>query len=81
LLDHCHEICRFDFELVYGELGSGFAECHHMIPLSELPYRRHTKLSDFAVVCANCHRLLHRSRPTLDVSSLRSLVAGMSASK
>ena len=50
------EICSFDFFEVYGDLGSCFFECHHVIPLCELPGRRMTCLADLAVVCANCHR-------------------------
>jgi predicted HNH restriction endonuclease len=29
-------MCGFDFKDKYGELGEGFAECHHTIPVSEL---------------------------------------------
>ena len=56
------QICNFDFVKVYGTLGSKYIEAHHKIPLSKLPENK-TKLSakdDFAVVCANCHRMLHR---------------------
>jgi len=58
--------CGFDFERVYGELGAGFAEVHHLRPLSELRRPVSTTLADLAVVCANCHRMIHRdgeSRP------------------
>lgn len=67
------EACGFDFLQVYGELGKGFAECHHVRPLSEVGPTE-TKLSDLAVVCANCHRMIHRSRPMLTVEGLRALV-------
>ncbi len=30
------EVCGFDFASTYGELGVGYAECHHLIPLAEL---------------------------------------------
>jgi predicted HNH restriction endonuclease len=52
--------CGFDFQKVYGELGSGFAELHHLRPLSELDQPISTTLADLAVVCANCHRMIHR---------------------
>jgi 5-methylcytosine-specific restriction protein A len=73
------EVCEFDFERVYGSLGHGFAECHHILPLSELPFRRETRLVDLVVVCSNCHRMLHRSRPVLDVGSLKQVVASLRA--
>ncbi|MDP2152214.1 MAG: HNH endonuclease [Methylotenera sp.] len=35
-------------------------EAHHIIPLSNTGVRK-TRLSDLALLCANCHRLLHRA--------------------
>ena len=55
------EVCGFDFVKKYGEeLGYGFAECHHIFPVSKLTEEHKTKLSELAIVCANCHRMLHR---------------------
>lgn len=68
------EACDFDFASVYGPLGDGFAECHHRIPLAELDGETHTQPEDLAIVCANCHRMLHRSRPMLSVEELRRVV-------
>lgn len=67
------EVCRFDFAQVYGQRGEGFAECHHTQPLAQTSGERKTTLSDLVVVCANCHRMLHR-RPWLSVSELRELL-------
>jgi 5-methylcytosine-specific restriction protein A len=53
------EACSFDFAAVYGELGEGVAECHHRKPLGELIGRTVTRLEDLAIICANCHRILH----------------------
>lgn len=54
--------CGFDFFERYGELGAGFAEVHHKKPLSEAPRKGQAiRLSDLAVVCANCHRMIHRN--------------------
>lgn len=57
------EVCGFDFERVFGEHGRGFAECHHQCPLGSTPGPRETRLDDLALVCANCHRMLHRRLP------------------
>lgn len=65
------EVCGFNFAARYGDLGVGFAECHHRAPLSTLAKQSRTRLSDLAVVCANCHRMLHRSRPMVTVEELR----------
>jgi hypothetical protein len=67
------EACGFDFAAVYGPRGDGFAECHHNYPISQSASDRRTRLSELAVVCANCHRMLHR-RPWLSVAELRELV-------
>jgi 5-methylcytosine-specific restriction protein A len=68
------EVCGFDFEAVYGELGSGFAECHHTKPLADLRSSEKTKVADLAILCANCHRMIHRRRPWLSLQGLRNLL-------
>jgi 5-methylcytosine-specific restriction protein A len=65
------EVCDFDFSKVYGSIGEGFIECHHTVPLSELKKTTKTRLRDLALVCANCHRMLHRTRPWISVHGLR----------
>ncbi len=59
------EVCGFDFGKVYG--AHDFIEAHHMVPLKGLKKSRVTKISELAMVCANCHRMLHRgsSWPTI----------------
>lgn len=54
------ELCSFDFEKVYGEIGYGFIECHHKKPLYTLVEETETSLDDLMLVCSNCHRMLHR---------------------
>jgi hypothetical protein len=51
--------CGFDFEEVYGEIGHGFAHVHHLKPLTERASPAVTELADLAVVCANCHAMIH----------------------
>jgi 5-methylcytosine-specific restriction protein A len=52
--------CGFDFEAVYGELGRDYAQVHHLKPLGDRTKPSLTKLDDLAVVCANCHAMIHR---------------------
>jgi 5-methylcytosine-specific restriction protein A len=68
------EVCMFDFANFYGARGIGFIECHHILPLHELRAGVNTRLADLALVCANCHRMLHASRPVATISQLRSEV-------
>ncbi len=52
--------CGFDFELVYGDLGRDYAQVHHLKPLADRTTPSQTKLNDLAIVCANCHAMIHR---------------------
>lgn len=55
--------CNFDFEKTYGSLGEDFIEGHHIIPVSTLHEDgEETRVEDIALVCSNCHRMLHRHR-------------------
>jgi 5-methylcytosine-specific restriction protein A len=65
------EVCGFDFAEYYGAIGHGFAECHHTIPVAQLTEDHRTRLAELAIVCANCHRMIHHSRPMLSVAGLR----------
>lgn len=68
------EVCDFDFEVAYGRRGHRFIECHHTKPLSELQSSQKTRLDDLALLCSNCHRMIHRKRPWLSIAELRRLV-------
>ncbi|MBD1814298.1 DUF3578 domain-containing protein [Microcoleus sp. FACHB-DQ6] len=58
--------CGFDFESRYGEIGRGYIEAHHNIPISNLSGAKIQldPLNDFTVLCSNCHRMIHRIKPT-----------------
>ncbi|WP_329287418.1 HNH endonuclease [Streptomyces sp. NBC_01455] len=64
------EACGFDFEEIYGDRGAGYVECHHVVPLHEAGEGR-TKLRDLALICANCHRMIHRRAPWPTPEELR----------
>lgn len=68
------EICGFDYESVYGEIGKDYIEGHHIKPVSELEENEITKVEDIVLVCANCHRMLHRKRPWLTKEKLKLLI-------
>lgn len=68
------EACDFDFCLFYGELGVGFIECHHTKPIAFLNPGDRTKMSELALVCANCHRMLHRPKRWLSIPELRTVL-------
>jgi 5-methylcytosine-specific restriction enzyme A len=53
--------CGFCFEDVYGALGAGYAHVHHLTALASGDEPVRTTLDDLAVVCANCHAMIHRN--------------------
>ena len=65
------EVCGFEFVKRYGELGKGFIECHHRKPLHLINKSTTTTLADLALVCANCHRMLHISSNLVSVDELK----------
>lgn len=67
------EACGFDFEKIYGDRGAGYIECHHVLPLHVAGESR-TKLSDLALICANCHRMIHRHAPWPTPGELRASI-------
>ena len=68
------EVCGFDFYETYGDLGKGFIEAHHRVPLSEIDGETITKLDDLALVCPNCHKMLHKGIDTLSVKDLKRII-------
>jgi len=65
------EVCGFDFKEKYGKLGEGFAEAHHKMPLSVVEDEAETSLDDLAIICSNCHRMIHRTNPMESIEQLR----------
>lgn len=68
------EVCGFDFKERYGALGENFCEAHHKQPLSTLTEQTETKLDDLAILCSNCHRIIHRTKPILSIAAFKKLL-------
>jgi 5-methylcytosine-specific restriction protein A len=66
------EVCHLDFSKFYGQRGDGYIECHHLLPL-HMTLARRNSLKDLALLCANCHRMIHRS-PWLSPEELRAVI-------
>ena len=62
------QACNLKFDKIYGDYSDkkDYIEAHHLIPKSEI--LRKIELgeelsrdeSDFAILCANCHRMIHK---------------------
>ncbi|MGY1684408.1 HNH endonuclease [Geodermatophilus sp. SYSU D00867] len=68
------EVCSFDFAATYGDRGRQYIEVHHRTPLHVTGPTR-TNLADLALLCSNCHRMIHRRQPWLTVEELKISVA------
>ena len=52
------EIC--DCGPPFSDFGEAIFEAHHLLPLASAT-KHETKLKDMALLCANCHRMIHRA--------------------
>lgn len=73
------EICGFNFEETYGEIGKDFIEGDHNIPISDMNENNKTKIEDIIMVCSNCHKMLHRKRPWLSKEELKEILLNKSS--
>lgn len=71
--------CGFSFEETYGSLGKGYIEAHHLRPLATLEPGAPVVFNietDFAVLCANCHSMIHRMPDPADLDTFRERIHG-----
>lgn len=64
-------VCKADFQKIYGV---DYIECHHTIPVSTLKPGDTTKIEDVVLLCANCHRAVHKRKPWLHKHELHKLL-------
>jgi 5-methylcytosine-specific restriction protein A len=72
------QACDLSFNERYGEIGKGFIEAHHLRPISTLEEGiavSYEVATDFAVLCSNCHRMIHRFSDPSDVAEFRKLIS------
>ena len=69
--DYRCEACEMNFKEVYGDIGDEYIIAHHVNPISSRKSASRTTLDDIALVCANCHDMLHRTDPPMSISELR----------
>ena len=68
------EACGFDFSQKYGPTGDGLIDVHHTTPVHTLSQGDITRLEDLALLCANCHRVVHSSRRWLTIDQVKGLI-------
>lgn len=72
-LGYSCQVCSINFGELYGEIGKDYIEAHHLTPLASLKGQKIAMRpkKDFAVLCANCHRMIHRSGCVANVEEFR----------
>jgi 5-methylcytosine-specific restriction protein A len=76
--------CGNDMADVYGEIAEGLIDAHHLTPLSSLQdgeVAHFDPIEDFAVLCPNCHRVIHRMDDPSDLRALRETMMPYRVSK
>jgi 5-methylcytosine-specific restriction protein A len=68
------QVCDFSFEDRYGDIGKGFIEVHHLVPLASRTNKERTDLDEVRVLCANCHRMAHRRVQPYSLEELKQLL-------
>jgi 5-methylcytosine-specific restriction endonuclease McrA len=65
------EVCGFDFFAVYGE---DYIEAHHSKEVSSFMGETQTKVEDLHMLCANCHRMVHKRTPPYSIEELKNMM-------
>lgn len=73
------EACGMTFKEKYGVLGENFIEAHHLKPISELGVGKFKVdlENDFAVLCSNCHSMIHKLDDPSDLNKLRKMMKNL----
>lgn len=68
-------VCGFNFERRFGVIGENFIHVHHLVPVATSQGEREIDpVSDLVPVCPNCHAMIHRVSPPLEIGQLRELL-------
>lgn len=68
-------VCGFNFASVYGNLGEGYIEVHHLVPVSQMGGGYMVNpMVDLIPLCSNCHSIVHREDPPLSPDALKTLL-------
>lgn len=70
------QVCRMDFESVYGKIGSNYIHVHHIEKISVKGGKNYKvdPYKDLIPVCPNCHAMLHRKDPPFTIEELKGQV-------
>jgi 5-methylcytosine-specific restriction protein A len=64
-------VCNFNFENHFGEVGKGFIHVHHINQISEIGREYEIDpIKDLIPVCPNCHSMIHSKRPAFTIDEI-----------
>ncbi len=68
------QICGFNFQDNYGELGKDFIHVHHLVDISSIGNEYSVNpVKDLIPVCPNCHAMLHKRKPAYSIEELKQI--------
>ncbi len=68
------QICDFNFENYFGEVGKGFIHVHHINPIAEIGKECEIDpKKDLIPVCPNCHAMIHSKRPAFMIEEIKEI--------
>jgi predicted HNH restriction endonuclease len=66
--------CGFDFGEFYGTTAQGFIHVHHIVSLADIGKAyKVDPAKDLVPLCANCHSVVHLTKPMLTIEQLKKL--------
>ncbi len=69
------QVCEFNFEEIFGEIGKDFIHVHHLKELSSIGEEYEVNpIEDLIPVCPNCHAMLHKRKPAFGIEELKRIM-------
>jgi 5-methylcytosine-specific restriction protein A len=69
------QVCGLVFDELYGPIGKGFIQAHHLVPMSEIGKEYEVNpVRDLRPVCPNCHAMLHKRTPPFAIDELKGMM-------
>lgn len=66
------KVCGFDFGKTYGDVGEGYIQVHHIVPLATVAKEYEVNpIEDLIPVCANCHAMIHKRKPAYTIEEVK----------
>jgi 5-methylcytosine-specific restriction enzyme A len=66
------EVCDFNFENSYGNVGKGFIHVHHLTEIATIGEKYEIDpIKDLRPVCPNCHAMIHKRRPAYTIDEIK----------